>query len=59
VRDKREGPVAAADTAVVEQEELQGMIAEGQERGFLALDTFTAAVEEAELTASQTQDLLS
>jgi RNA polymerase primary sigma factor len=43
----------------VEQEELQGIIAEGQERGFLAMEAFTAAVEDAELSATQTQDLLS
>jgi RNA polymerase primary sigma factor len=59
VREKHDGLVAAAEPAVVEQEELQGIIAEGQERGFLAMDTFTAAVEEAELSVSQTQDLLS
>jgi len=59
VRETHEGHAAAAETAVVEQEELQAIIAEGQERGFLTMETFTAAVEEAELSASQTQDLLS
>ncbi|HMD56377.1 MAG TPA: sigma-70 family RNA polymerase sigma factor [Solirubrobacteraceae bacterium] len=59
MRETHEGHAAAAETAVVEQEELQAIIAEGQERGFLTMETFTAAVEEAELSASQTQDLLS
>jgi RNA polymerase primary sigma factor len=59
VRDKHDGVGTTTEVAVVEQEELQGIIAEGQERGFLAMDTFTAAVEEAELTPSQTQDLVS
>ena len=35
------------------------MIAEGQERGFLTAEALAAAVEEAELSAQQTQDLLS
>jgi len=44
---------------VVESDELQGVIAEAQERGFLAADALAVAVEEAELTGRQTQDLLS
>ena len=44
---------------MVEQDELQAVIAEGQERGFLTTAAFAAAVEEAELSASQIQDLLS
>jgi RNA polymerase primary sigma factor len=60
VREIHEAHVTTtADTAVVEQDELQAIIAEGQERGFLTTETFAAAVEEAELSASQTQDLLS
>ena len=51
--------VADGGTAVVEMEELQGLIAEGQERGFLAYETVMSALEEAELTQDQTQDLLS
>ncbi|HEX3512128.1 MAG TPA: sigma-70 family RNA polymerase sigma factor [Solirubrobacteraceae bacterium] len=51
--------VAPPATAVVEQDELQAIIVEGQERGFLTTAAFSAAVEEAELTASQTHDLLS
>jgi RNA polymerase primary sigma factor len=44
---------------VVEIDELQGVIAEAQERGFLAADALAAAMEDAELTGQQTQDLLS
>ncbi len=57
--DKLEGLLTAADTAVVEMEELQGVIAEGQERGFLASGTLLAAVEEAELSGGQVRDLFS
>jgi RNA polymerase primary sigma factor len=57
---KLEGLTAAAgDTAVVEIEELQGIISEGQEKGFLAADVLIAAVEEAELSPQQTHDLFS
>ncbi len=51
--------VAAADTAVVEIEELQGLISEAQEKGFLAAEVLAAALEEADLSSQQTQDLLS
>jgi RNA polymerase primary sigma factor len=47
-----------ADTALVEIEELQGIIAEGQEKGFLAAEALAGAVEEAELSTRQAQDLL-
>jgi RNA polymerase primary sigma factor len=57
--DKLEGTVATAETAVVEIEELQGLIADGQERGFLTARAVAAAAEEAELSAQQAQDLLS
>ena len=56
--DKHEGPSIATETAVVEMEELQGIIAEGQEKGFLAAEALAAALEEAELSPKQTQDLL-
>jgi len=59
VRDTPEGAAIAADTAVVELEELQGLIAEGQEKGFLTTEALAATLEEAELSAAQTQDLLS
>jgi RNA polymerase primary sigma factor len=56
---KLKGLSVATDTAVVEIEELQGMIAEGQERGFLAAETVAAALEEAGLGDEQAGDLLS
>ena len=56
---KLEGLLSATDTAVVELEELQGIIAESQERGFLTAHALAAALEETELSALQTQDLLS
>jgi RNA polymerase primary sigma factor len=49
----------AADTAVADMDELQGIIGEGQERGFLSAETLAAALEEADLSGQQTQDLLS
>jgi RNA polymerase primary sigma factor len=58
VREKADGAVTA-DTAVVELEELQGVIAEGQERGLIAAEALAAAMEEADLSTQQTQDLLS
>jgi RNA polymerase primary sigma factor len=58
VRARQDGPTIATSTAVVEIEELQGIIAEGQERGFLAAEALAGAVEEAELSAGQAQDLL-
>ena len=51
--------IATDGTAVVEIDELQGIITEGQERGFLTHDAVASAMEEAELTHNQTQDLLS
>jgi RNA polymerase primary sigma factor len=54
-----EGLVVAADTPVVEIEELQGLIAEGQERGFLAAESLGTALEDVELSPQQAQDLLS
>jgi RNA polymerase primary sigma factor len=53
-----DGPPIATGTAVVEREELQDVVAEGREFGFLTLDTVLAAVEEAELDRDQTDDLL-
>ena len=57
--EKLEGLQVTAETPVAEMEELQGVIAEGQERGFLTAEAISAAVEEAELSAQQAQDLLS
>jgi RNA polymerase primary sigma factor len=59
VREKLEGLATATDTAVVELEDLQGVIAEGQERGFLTTEALAAALEEAEASPQQAQDLLS
>jgi RNA polymerase primary sigma factor len=57
--DKLEVLMTATPTAVVEIEELQGIIAEGQEKGFLAAEALESALEEADLTRQQTQDLFS
>jgi RNA polymerase primary sigma factor len=59
--DKLQGLLVAPDTAVavVELEELHGFIAESQERGFVGADALAAALEEAEVSPQQTQDLLS
>jgi RNA polymerase primary sigma factor len=51
--------MTATPTAVVEIEELQGIIAEGQEKGFLAAEVLESALEEADLTRQQIQDLFS
>ena len=56
---KPEGVATAEEMAVVELEELQGLIAEGQEKGFLTTDALAATLEEAECSAAQTHDLLS
>jgi RNA polymerase primary sigma factor len=57
--EKLEGLLTATDIAVVELEELQGLIAESQERGFLTADALASALEEAELSGQQTHELLS
>ena len=57
--DNVEVLIATDTTAVVEMDELQGVIAEGQERGFLTYETVMSTLEEAELTQDQMQDLLS
>jgi RNA polymerase primary sigma factor len=57
--EKLEGLLIVTDTAVVELEELQGIIAESQERGFMTVQALTAALEDTELSGQQTQDLLS
>jgi RNA polymerase primary sigma factor len=58
VSEKLEGLLTTTDTAVVELDDLQGIIGESQERGFLTAEALAAAVEEAELSGQQTQDLL-
>ncbi len=57
--EKLEGLQVTAETPVAEMEELQGVIAEGQERGFLTADSIAAVIDEAELSTQQAQDLLS
>ena len=57
--ERLEGLLGTTDTPVVELEELQGIIAESQERGFLTADALSSALEEAELSSQQTHDLLS
>jgi RNA polymerase primary sigma factor len=57
--EKLEGLLTATDTAVVELEELQRIIAESQERGFVTAHALAAALEELELSGQQTHDLLS
>jgi RNA polymerase primary sigma factor len=59
VSEKLEGLQVTAEQAVAEMEELQGVIAEGQERGFLSADAIGSAIEEAELSTQQARDLLS
>ncbi len=50
---------ATAEVAVVEIEELQTLIAEGQERGFVTSETLGETLEEAEIAMEQVHDLLS
>src|ERR1700690_4329894 len=57
--EKLEGLLSTTEIAVVELEELRGIISEGQERGFLTAEALAAVVEEAELSGEQTQDLFS
>jgi RNA polymerase primary sigma factor len=56
--ERLEGLIGAADIAVVELEELQGTIADSQERGYMTATALAAAVEDAELSVQQTHDLL-
>ena len=57
--NKVEGVVVTAEQPVVEMEELQSVIAEGQEKGFLPTETLAGVLEELELSSQQVQDLLS
>jgi RNA polymerase primary sigma factor len=57
--EKLEGLLVTTEPAVVELEELQGVIAEGQEKGFLTAQAIAVVVEEAELSSQQARDLLS
>jgi RNA polymerase primary sigma factor len=49
----------AAEVAVIEIEELQTLLADGQERGFVTSDTLAATLEDAEVALEQVNDLLS
>jgi RNA polymerase primary sigma factor len=58
--EKLEGAgTATQGAAVVELEDLQGLIAESQERGSVSAGALATALEDAELSSVQTQDLLS
>jgi RNA polymerase primary sigma factor len=46
------------DAAVIEIEELDAIISEGQEKGVLTAEALASAVEEAELSSKQADDLL-
>jgi RNA polymerase primary sigma factor len=59
VREKLEGLTGTTATAVVEIDELQTVIAEGLERGSLASSALNTALDEAELSGQQIQDLFS
>jgi RNA polymerase primary sigma factor len=48
-----------ATDSVVEMEELQGVLAAARERGLLTAASLRSAIEEAELSSAQAQDLLS
>jgi RNA polymerase primary sigma factor len=56
VREKLEVP--AATITVAESDDLQGVIAEAHERGFVTVEALATALEEAESTPQQTQELL-
>ncbi len=45
------------DASITELDELRGLIAEGQERGFLTFDQIAACLDEVEVTKEQVQDL--
>jgi RNA polymerase primary sigma factor len=59
LRDKSQGLLVATEASVVEMEEVQGLIAEGREHGFLTSQAFSSLVEETELSGEQAHDLLS
>jgi len=59
VTDKVDEAQVASDSGLIEIEELQAIIAEGQERGFVSADAVAGALEEAELSSQQAHDLLS
>jgi len=56
---KVDGVMTAPVTATVEIEELRGFVADAHERGAVAIGALDAAVEEADLSRQQTQELVS
>jgi RNA polymerase primary sigma factor len=54
-----EGTLVATEVSVVEMEEVQAVIADAREHGFLTSEALAATIEEAELSLEQSQDLLS
>ena len=57
--DKPEVMSASTVTVAIELEEIQAVIAEGQERGFVTASALNAALEEAELSSGQPHDVVS
>jgi len=57
--NNREGTLVATEISVVEMDEVQAAIADGREHGFLTTEALASAIEEAELSLEQSQDLLS
>jgi RNA polymerase primary sigma factor len=54
-----EGTLVATELSVVEMEEVQAVIADAREHGFLTTESLASVIEEAELSLQQSQDLLS
>jgi RNA polymerase primary sigma factor len=54
-----EGTLVATELSVVEMEEVQAVIADAREHGFLTTESLASVIEEAELSLEQSQDLLS
>src|SRR5439155_22070348 len=56
VSEKADG-LLADEAPIHELDELQGLIAEGQERGFLTIEEITTCLEEVEVTKEQIAEL--
>jgi RNA polymerase primary sigma factor len=54
-----EGTLVAKELSVVEMEEVQAVIADAREHGFLTTESLASVIEDAELSLEQSQDLLS
>jgi len=59
LRGKHEGLTVVTDTTVIDMEDIRRMIARGHERGFLTSEAIATALEEAELSPEQVQELFS